>query len=105
MDRSPDSTVVDPEGHLVAMENEHIRVLEIRLPHGAELPMHSHPPRAIVAINSYRLKSTDEEGLVSILERRSGETFWSDGEEHAAEVLVGPTHTIEIELKHLAVNH
>ena len=46
MGRSPDSTVVDPEGHLVAMENEHIRVLEIRLPQGAELPMHSHPPES-----------------------------------------------------------
>ncbi len=101
MGRSPDSTVVDPEGHLVAMENEHIRVLEIRLPQGAQLPMHSHPPRVIVAINAYRLKSTDEKGTVSIVERRSGETVWSDGEEHAAEVLAGPTHTIEIELKNL----
>jgi len=102
MERSRDSTVVDPEGHLVAMENEHIRVLEIRLPQGAELPVHSHPPRLIVAMNSYRLKSTDETGRVSILERRPGETFWSDGEEHAAEVLAGPVHAIEIELKHLA---
>ncbi len=101
MGRSPDSTVVDPEGHLVAMENEHIRVLEIRLPQGAQLPMHSHPPRVIVAINAYRLKSTDEKGKVSIVERRSGEAVWSDGEEHAAEVLAGPTHTIEIELKNL----
>ena len=101
MGRSPDSTVVDPEGHLVALENEHIRVLEIRLPQGAQLPMHSHPPRAIVAINAYRLKSTDKKGRVSIVERRSGETVWSDGEEHAAEVLAGPTHTIEIELKNL----
>ena len=47
------------------------------------------------------MKSTDESGRVSIVERRSGETVWSDGEEHAAEVLVGPTHTIEIELKYL----
>ncbi len=101
MARSPDSTVVDPEGHLVAMENEHVRVLEIRLPQGAELAMHSHPPRVIVAINSYRMKSTDETGRVSIVERRSGDTVWSDGEEHAAEVLVGPTHTIEVELKQL----
>jgi hypothetical protein len=83
------------------MENEHIRVLEIKLPQGAELPMHSHPPRVIVAINAYRLKSTDEKGTVSIVERRSGEVVWSDGEEHAAEVLAGPTHTIEIELKNL----
>jgi hypothetical protein len=104
MGRSPDSTIVDPTGHLVAMENEHVRVLEIRLPQGSKLPMHSHPPRVIVAVNSYRMKSTDEKGHVSIVERRSGETVWSDGEEHAAEVLVGPTHTIEVELKHLALD-
>ena len=38
MERSPDSTTVDPTGHVVAMENEHVRVLEIRLPEGTELP-------------------------------------------------------------------
>ncbi|MFQ5966336.1 MAG: hypothetical protein ACE5MI_01850 [Acidimicrobiia bacterium] len=101
MGEAPDSTVVDPEGHRVAFENEHIRVLEIRLRQGAEVAMHSHPPRLIVAINSYRIMSTDQSGNVSIVDRRPGEAVWSDAEEHAAQVLAGPIHTIEIEPKNL----
>ena len=102
MTKAPDSTEVDPDGHRVVHDTESVRVLEIRLPSGAAVPMHSHPARAIVAVNSYRMRSTDLEGNVSIIDRRAGEVIWSDGEEHAAEVLSGPIHTIEIELKGLA---
>ena len=98
MGQAPDSTEIDPEGHRVALENDHIRVLEVRLPAGRKLPMHSHPPRAIVAITSYRLESTDVQGQVTIVDRRPGETVWSDGEEHAAEMIT-ETHTIEVEVK------
>jgi len=52
---SPDSTVVDPDGRRVVLENEHVRILEVRVAEGQELPIHSHPPRAVVAIGSYRL--------------------------------------------------
>ncbi len=98
MGQAPDSTEIDPEGHWVALENDHIRVLEVRLPPGRKLAMHSHPPRAIVAITSYRLQATDPQGRVTIVERRAGETVWSDGEEHAAEMIT-ETHTIEVEVK------
>ncbi len=94
-----DSTIVDPEGHRVALENEHVRVLEVRVPEGSIIPMHSHPARAIVAIGSYRLKSTDETGRTDIMDRRSGEAVWSEREQHKAEVLIGPVHAIEVEIK------
>jgi hypothetical protein len=38
-------------------ENEHVRVLEVRSPPGQQIPMHSHPPRVVVPVGSYRLKS------------------------------------------------
>lgn len=104
MGDAPDSTVADPEGHRIVFENEHIRVLEIRLPVGTDLPMHSHPPRAIVAAGSYRLESTDPDGDVSVVDRRPGDTIWSPGEEHAARVLAGPVHAVEVELKGLATS-
>ena len=94
-----DSTVVDPSGHRIALDNEHVRILEVRVPEGASLPLHSHPPRAVVAIGSYRLKSTDEAGHTTIVDRRPGEVVWSDGEDHLAEVLIGPVHAIEVEVK------
>ena len=94
-----DSTVVDPSGHRIALDNEHVRVVEVRLPEGASIAMHSHPPRTIVAIGSYRLESTDSSGRTTIVDRQPGEVVWSDGEEHSAKVRIGPVHAIEVEVK------
>ena len=94
-----DSTAVDPLGHRIALDNEHVRILEVRVPEGANLPLHSHPPRVVVAIGSYRLKSTDESGGTTVVDRRPGEVVWSDREAHVAEVLIGPVHAIEVEVK------
>lgn len=96
---SDDATVVDPDGHRVTFENEVVRVVEVRAATGSHIPMHSHPPRVIIAVGAYRLKSIDPEGNARILDRRPGQVFWSDHEEHEADVLVGPVHTIEIEVK------
>ena len=71
---------------MVAMEIEHIRVFEIRLPQGAELPMHSHPPWAIVAINSWCrhggqsgwLRSPIMDAWDTITSRRQVRNFTSD---------------------------
>ncbi|GMQ85143.1 MAG: hypothetical protein BMS9Abin07_0708 [Acidimicrobiia bacterium] len=98
MEKAPDSTEVDPTGHRIAFENDHVRVLEIHQPSGRRLAMHSHPPRVIIAINGYELESTTADGSVTVVERRPGETIWSDGEEHAA-LIVSEAHTIEVEIK------
>lgn len=99
MDDLPDATDVDPTGHRVVFENEHVRVLEVRSPPGTELPPHSHPPRVVVAIGPYRLRSVELDGTATIIDRRPGEASWVGPEAHAAEILIGPTHVIEVEVK------
>ena len=99
MDKAPDSTEVDPVGHKIVFENEHVRVLEVRSPPGQQIPMHSHPPRVVVPVGSYRLKSVSQKGDDSIVDRRPGEAVWVEREEHQAEILIGPTHVIEVEIK------
>ena len=99
MDPIPDSTEVDPDGHKIVFENEHIRVLEVRSSAGQQLPVHSHPPRLVVAINGYRIKSTDTSGNQSVIDRRPGQAIWVEREVHSAEMLIGPTHVIEVEVK------
>ena len=99
MSDAPDSTELDPDGHRVVLENDHVRVLEVRVAEGATLALHSHPPRSVVAIGSYRLRSTDAAGKVSVIDRRPGDVSWSDGEVHSATVLIGPVHAIEVEVK------
>lgn len=95
----PDSTQVDPDGHKIVFENEHTRVLEVRSHTGQPIPMHSHPPRLVVAVNGYRLRSTTQDGEESIIDRRPGEIKWVEHETHEAQVLIGPTHVIEVEVK------
>ena len=102
MDPIPDSTEVDPDGHRIVFENEHLRVLEVRSIAGQRLATHTHPPRLVVAVNGYRIKSTDLEGRESVIDRRPGEVLWVEQEAHSAEILIGPTHVIEIEVKSAA---
>ena len=99
MGEVPDSTTLDPLGHRVVFENDHVRVLEVRSESGANLGLHSHPPRLVVAIDGYRIRSTDTAGTVSVVDRRPGEAVWIDEEVHSAEILIGPTHVIEVEIK------
>ncbi|MDH3754705.1 MAG: hypothetical protein OEU32_12600 [Acidimicrobiia bacterium] len=97
-----DATEVDPDGHRVVFENEHVRILEVRGATGTELAQHSHPPRVVVAIGPYRVKSVDTDGVETIIDRRPGDAAWVEQEHHAAQVLVGPTHAIEVEVKSAA---
>lgn len=99
MTRPPDATEVDPDGHRVVFENDHVRVLEVRNTAGTVLPVHSHQPRVIVAIGPYRIKSIDLDGVESIIDRRPGDASWADAQDHSAEMLIGPTHVIEVEVK------
>ena len=99
MTRPPDATEVDPDGHRVVFENDHVRVLEVRNTAGTVLPVHSHQPRVVVAIGPYRIKSIELDGVESVIDRRPGEAIWADDEDHRAEMLIGPTHVIEVEIK------
>ena len=80
-------------------ENDHVRILEVRGETGTDLAPHSHPPRVVVAIGPYRLKSVTPDGVETIIDRRPGDASWIEEEQHSAQVLVGPTHVIEVEVK------
>ncbi len=98
----PDPTEIDPDGHRVVFENDHVRILEVRGATGTQLAEHTHAPRVVVAIGAYRMRSVTPDGTVSIVDRRPGDAAWVDEEHHAATVLIGPTHAIEIEVKSAA---
>jgi len=99
LSRPPDATEVDPLGHKVVFENEHVRILEVRSPAGQVIEHHSHPPRVVVAIGGFRIRSVNSDGVESTIDRRPGDAKWIGGEEHETEILIGPTHVIEVEVK------
>ncbi len=91
--------IVDPEGHRVTFENDHVRVIKVHVAEGRSVAMHFHAARVIVALGDYTLESTDPAGEMSIVDRKAGDVGWSEGQEHAVKVLKGPAYTIEVEVK------
>ncbi len=97
-----DPVKLAPETYRVLLENDHVRVLEIRLKPGAKSPMHSHPPYVAYALSRFKIRLTMPGGQTKQMVFWDGETGWSDAETHAVENL-GDTelHALNIELKGL----
>ena len=97
--KSKDATIVDPDVHQVAFQNDHVRVLEARATVGTRSPMHSHPPLLVVSIGTARVKFTAPDGTKQILDLRPGMVLWLDGVEHSWELLAGEIHVVAVEVK------
>jgi len=94
-----DSTVADPDVHQVAFDNEHVRVLSALAPTGTKSPMHSHPPLLLVSLGTARVRFTLPDGKKQIFDLRPGTVFWTDGVEHAWELLAGEVNVVAVEVK------
>ena len=97
---APDLVTVEPQQAKVLLENERVRVLDVRLGAGQKQRMHSHPDHLVYPLSAYRIKHIAEDGSTSIGERQSGEVVWIPAESHAGEN-VGETvcHVLIVELK------
>jgi len=89
----------EPDSHRLVVENDYVRVLELQLGPGAALPMHSQPPRVVVALSPARIKLTSGEGQPEIKDEKPGDVFWYDATSQALEVITGALHEIETEIK------
>ena len=62
---SLDALITAPEYHRVLLENEYVRVLDVRIPQGHTVPVHTHRwPAALVLINDGEFVRRDSEGAV-----------------------------------------
>lgn len=95
----PDATVVDPDVHKVALENEHVRVLQALASPGWKSPMHSHPPLLLVSLGTGRVRFTYPDGKKELFDLRPGSLFWIDGIEHSWELLSGEVNVVAVEVK------
>ena len=96
----PDLVAAEPEQAKVLLENERIRVLEVRLGAGKAQALHSHPDHLVYPLSAYRIKHIAANGETSIGERLPGEVVWIPAESHAGEN-VGDTEcrVLIVELK------
>lgn len=95
-----DPVKVSPETHKVILENERVRVLEVRVKPGEKVPTHSHPPNVVYFLSDAQERFTFPDGTTKDREDRAGVAFWSEAVTHAAENVGGTEiHVVQIELK------
>jgi quercetin dioxygenase-like cupin family protein len=99
-ERPPDLVTAEPEQAKVLLENERVRVLDVRVGVGQKQAMHTHPDHLVYPLSAYRIKHIAADGSTLVGERRPGEVVWIPAESHAGEN-VGETeiHVLIVELK------
>ena len=96
---APEAVAADPDSYRIALENAYVRVLELRAEAGHGIALHAHPSRAVVVIGGARIRLTRPDGTSELVDRKPGDVFWSEAEEHGLEVVAGSLHEIETEIK------
>lgn len=100
MAMAQDFAKISPQDVKVLLENDRVRVLEVRHQPGVKEPMHSHPEYVSYYMSATRVKVTTPDGKVVEKDRKAGEVQFSGPVTHALEN-IGTTeqHVIVIELK------
>ena len=73
----PDVLVAAAKVYKLLLENERVRVMEIRLQPGETAPMHDHPhDHVVIPKNDAKLKLNTPDGKESVFELRAGQVLW-----------------------------
>ena len=87
-----------PKQAKVLVDNDRVRIIEVKIQKGDKIPMHTHPDSVIHIIKSGRVKWTLEDGKTMESKGKDGDTMFRPATTHAHEHL-DASHAILIELK------
>ena len=100
MTHHDDAVKVAPDSYKVVLENDAVRVLEVRIKQGAKSEMHSHPKSVAICLNDQRLKFTFPNGKSENADLKRGQTVWLDGISHTVENIgTEDVSSVVVELK------
>jgi quercetin dioxygenase-like cupin family protein len=86
MSNIPDALKAAPGAYRLLMENERVRVMEVRLKPGQKAPMHNHPDDHVVYVkNNARFKLSSPDGKDSVIDLKAGEALWLEAGPHETE--------------------
>jgi quercetin dioxygenase-like cupin family protein len=85
MTHHDDAVKVASDSYKVVLENDQVRVLEVRIKQGAKVEMHSHPKSVAISLNDQRLRFTFPNGKSEETDVKRGQAVWLDGISHAVE--------------------
>jgi len=93
-----DPVKLDPEHHIVVIENDRVRVLRTILEPHVPAPMHEHPHYVVVYVTGLHTTMQMADGRNVDNVRKPGEIAWRDPLKHATEN-VGDRTAIEIQVE------
>jgi hypothetical protein len=70
--KEQDPVKVAPRICKVLLENDQVRVLEIRIKPGGKLPMHSHPAYIVYALRTHKIRLTFPDGKTKEVKVKAG---------------------------------
>jgi beta-alanine degradation protein BauB len=101
MAQIPDVMKAAANAYGLNLENERVRVMEVRLKPGQKAPMHNHPHDHVVYVkNDASFKLSFPDGKSQVFDLKAGQTLWIEAGAHETEN-VGTTdgHNLVVELK------
>lgn len=95
-----DCLEVASQNYKLLMENDRVRIVDVKIRPGEKIAMHSNGPSVIYVFNDGRLRHTYPDGKVRETVAVSGQIVWDDAETHETEN-IGDTdiHSLKVELK------
>ncbi len=98
--KAPSAPEASPDIYTLLLENEKVRVIEMKSKPGDKDNMHSHPDFFAVAFAPYKLRISFPDGESRVSEGEGGETLWQEAVTHTVEN-VGETeaHFMIVEVK------
>jgi quercetin dioxygenase-like cupin family protein len=82
-----DPTKVEPKHYKLNFENEHVQVVSVHYGPHEKSEMHEHPGGVVVVITGGHLRFTDQNGKVTEVYAKTGETRWFPPFKHKVENL------------------
>lgn len=93
-----DPAVVAPQNYKVLLENDQVRVLEVKGRPGEKIPMHSHPDYVVYVLAASKVRFIAPDGTAQDADLAQGHTQFTTAHDHAAEVK-SDIHVLLVELK------
>jgi quercetin dioxygenase-like cupin family protein len=96
----PDPTKVASDVYKLVMDNERVRVFDVRFKPGQKAVMHSHPDHVVYVLSDYTLDLKLPDGSSQKVPLKAGQAIFMGAGPHAAEN-IGKTegHALVVELK------
>ena len=94
-----DPAKVAAHAYKVILENDQVRLLEVRAKRGTKIPMHVHPAYVSYAVDDMKAEFVDSAGKSQQADEKAGDTVWHEPESHAVTTHSGDARVLVVELK------